>query len=167
MNNILTSSLREERRGPSPCRTMGVCSTGYYRGMILLRWTMESRPGGNFMTASLDGVQPRICLGELGARFAVTVHKAQGSEYRAVIPGRTLKDLAPLHDDPGGACTPPSPGAIKPVHRVWDGRWPRGRDGVQTTARARLVTSRSPCPPWRASWSGAHENTRPLGHKIP
>ena len=47
-------------------------------------------------------------LGELEPAYAVTVHKAQGSEYRAVI-------LAALDGAPmlltGACCTRPSPGA--------------------------------------------------------
>ena len=46
-------------------------------------------------------------LGELESAYAITVHKAQGSEYRAVIlPPAT----GPPCCSPGGCFTPPLPG---------------------------------------------------------
>ena len=67
------------------------------------------RPAGECITVDFEGriveYSPDM-LGELEPAYAVTVHKAQGSEYRAVI--LAALDGAPCCS-PGACCTRPSP----------------------------------------------------------
>ena len=94
-------------------------------------------------------------LGELEPAFAVTVHKAQGSEYRAVI--LAALDGAPMLMTRGAAVHRHHPGQ-KPVHRGGR-RWRGGPHGVQQPPGPAVL--RSPCPPGGRA-GGARRNRPPM-----